>query len=41
MQYAVDENAPHPLAYALGMQHVIFMLSGVAFIPVLLSKVDM
>ncbi len=41
MRYTVDENPPHPLALTLGMQHVLFMLSGVVFIPVLLSKTGM
>ncbi len=38
LQYAVDEKPPHWLSAALGAQHVLFMLSGVLFIPVLLAK---
>ena len=38
LHYSADEDPPHWLALALGAQHVLFMLSGVVFIPILLAK---
>ena len=38
LQYAVDEHPPHWLSLGLAAQHVLFMLSGVVFIPILLAK---
>jgi xanthine permease XanP len=38
LQYAVDENPSHLMALALGVQHVLFMFSGVLLMAVLLSN---
>ena len=38
LQYSADENPPHLLSLGLAGQHVLFMLSGVVFIPILLAK---
>ena len=38
LQYSADENPPHWLSLGLAGQHVLFMLSGVLFIPILLAK---
>ena len=38
LQYSADENPPHWLSLGLAAQHVLFMLSGVLFIPILLAK---
>ena len=38
LQYSVDENPPHWLSVGLAAQHVLFILSGVVFIPILLVK---
>ena len=38
LQYSADENPPRWLSLGLAGQHVLFMLSGVVFIPILLAK---
>ena len=38
LQYSADENPPHLLSLGLAAQHVLFMLGGVVFIPILLAK---
>lgn len=38
LRYAADDKPPHWLSFALGVQHVLFMFSGVLFMPVLLAK---
>ena len=38
LQYSADENPPHWLSLGLAGQHVLFMLSGVLFIPIILAK---
>ena len=38
LQYSANEHPPHWLSVGLAAQHVLFMLSGVIFIPILLAK---
>lgn len=38
LQYSADEHPPHLLSVGLAAQHVLFMLSGVVFLPILLLK---
>ena len=41
LRYSAAENPSHLLSFALGVQHVLFMFSGVLFMAVLLSKANL